>query len=101
MIKKQITNVTEHQTSKVFSLLYVLFTIPFAFIGILGFMFSSTIEMSNGQTAPQFPWLFFAFAPIFYGIAGYVFTRLGCAAYNFIAKRVGGIEFTVTENENS
>ena len=101
MIKKQISNISGHQTSKVFALLYVLFTIPFAFIGVLGFMFASPMEMSNGEIAPQFPWLFFAFAPVFYGVAGYIFTRLGCVAYNFIAQRFGGIEFTVTEHENS
>ncbi|MBL1259299.1 MAG: hypothetical protein COB33_008885 [Thiotrichaceae bacterium] len=100
-MKKQISNVSGHQTSKVFALLYMLFTIPFAIVGILGFMFSSSMEMPNGQVGPQFPWLFFVFAPIIYGAMGYVFTRLGCVAYNFIAKRFGGIEFTVTENERT
>ena len=100
MIRKQILNISGHQTSKVFALLYVLFTIPFAFIGIMGFLFGGLAEMPNGQPDTQFPWLFFVFAPLLYGVMGYIFTRLGCAAYNFIAKRFGGIEFTVTENEN-
>jgi len=101
MVKKQISNISGHQTSKVFALLYLIFTIPFTFIGIIGFIASGPMEMSNGQMAPQFPWLFFAFAPIFYAVGGYIFTRIGCAAYNFIARKIGGIEFTVNEIENS
>lgn len=88
-----------HQTSKVFALLYVLLTIPFAIIGILGFIFADPTVMQNGQPAPKFPWLFFAFAPLFYGGMGYIFTRLGCFAYNIIANRFGGIEFTIKEYE--
>lgn len=99
MIRKQISNISGHQTSKVFALLYVLFTIPFVFIGLIGFFVGSPAEMANGQPAPHFPWLFFVFAPLIYGGMGYIFTRIGCLAYNFIAKRFGGIEFTVTENE--
>jgi len=99
-MKKQISNISSHQTSKVFALLYVLFTIPFALIGVLGFLFGSPTEMANGQPQMQFPWMFLVFAPLIYGGLGYVFTRLGCVAYNFIAKRFGGIEFTVTENED-
>lgn len=100
-MKKQISNISGHQTSKVFAMLYVLFTAPFAVLGILGFIFASPMEMANGQPAPHFPWLFLAFAPLIYGAIGYVFSRIGCVAYNFIAKRFGGIEFTVTEIENS
>lgn len=99
MIRKQISNVSGHQTSKVFGLLYVFITIPFVFIGIFGFLFGNPTQTTNGQPVPQFPWLFFMFAPILYGAMGYIFTRLACFAYNFIAKRFGGIEFTVTENE--
>ena len=101
MIKKQISNISGHQTSKVFALLYVLFTIPFAFVGVLGLIFSSPTQISNGEPTHQFPWLVFVFAPVFYGVAGYIFSRLGCVAYNFIAKRFGGIEFTVTEHEKA
>lgn len=101
MIKKQISNISGHQTSKVFALLYILFTSPFAIIGILGFLFSGSAEMPDGQPTPHIPWLFFIFVPLLYGGMGYLFTRIGCAAYNFIAKRFGGIEFTVTENKNN
>ena len=101
MIKKQISNISGHQTSKVFALLYVLLAAPLLFIGIISFLFGTPAESPNGQPAPHIPWLFFIFAPLFYGAFGYVFTRIGCFAYNIIAKRFGGIEFTVMEKETS
>lgn len=97
-MKKQISNISGHQTSKVFALLYAALTVPLAVIGVIAFLFGSPPEVQNSQSI-DFPWLFFVFAPLLYGGIGYIFTRLGCFVYNFIAKRFGGIEFTVTENE--
>ena len=94
-MKIQIKNVSSHQTSKVFSLMFAFMTIPFALIGVFGFFFAP--ESENG--AGNFPFLFFVFAPVFYGLFGYVFNRLFCFIYNFISKRVGGIEF-VAEEQN-
>ena len=33
--------------------------------------------------------------PIFYGILGFVFTAIGCAVYNWVAGKVGGIELSL------
>ncbi len=35
--------------------------------------------------------------PVFYALAGFIFSVIGANLYNFIAKRSGGVEFTVTE----
>lgn len=93
-MKIQIKNVSPHQTSKVLSLMFALLTLPFAIIGILSFIFSP-----DTGGAGKFPFLFFAFAPIFYGLFAYVFNRLFCFFYNFIAKNVGGIEFVAEEQD--
>jgi hypothetical protein len=30
--------------------------------------------------------------PVLYGLAGFIFTAIGCALYNVVAKYLGGIE---------
>jgi hypothetical protein len=74
--------------------MFAFMTLPFAIIGILGFIFAP-----DTGGAGKLPFLFFALAPVFYGLFGYVFNRLFCFVYNFIAKRVGGIEFVTEEQE--
>ena len=37
--------------------------------------------------------------PIFIGLVGFIFTVIGCLLYNFIASRVGGIEFILEDVE--
>ena len=92
-MKIQIKNVSSHQTSKVFAIMFSFMALPFAFIGIFSFLFAPT--PSSGMS--NFPFLLFAFAPIFYGLIGYLFNRLFCLIYNFISKRFGGIEFVAEE----
>ena len=92
-MKKQISRISPHQTSKVVALLYVALTIPFMLIGIAITIFS--------QAPIHFPFMFFIFAPVIYGVLGYIFAGLGCLIYNVIAKFVGGFEFTVIEKNES
>ncbi|MEK7380533.1 MAG: DUF3566 domain-containing protein [Gemmatimonadota bacterium] len=35
--------------------------------------------------------------PILYGICGFLFTAIGCALYNWVARMVGGIEVTLDD----
>jgi hypothetical protein len=37
-----------------------------------------------------------ALAPVFYRVAGFVFTAIICWLYNAIARRIGGIQFEVS-----
>ena len=37
--------------------------------------------------------------PIFIGLFGFVFTAIGCLLYNFVASKVGGIEFILEDVE--
>ena len=88
----QITRFAVHQTAKVVALLYVCFTIIFI-------PFFLAMAFAGSDLGPM-KW-FFLFAPIIYGVLGYLFTAFACVLYNFLAKRVGGIEFTLSGSQPS
>jgi L-cystine uptake protein TcyP (sodium:dicarboxylate symporter family) len=82
----QITRFSVHQTAKIVALAYFCMTLLFVpFFVLMAF-----------QNVGPLKWFALA-APIFYTVMGYVFTALSCVLYNFLAKRVGGIEFEVSE----
>ena len=95
-MKIQIKNVSSHQTSKVFSLILALMTLPFAIIGVLSFVFTP----NSPDDPSSFPFFIFIFAPIIYGLFGYFSNRLLCFLYNLISKRFGGIEFVIEEQNH-
>lgn len=75
------------QTAKVLGLLYGLMGLIFVPFFLIATMFSSG-EESFG--------IGFALAlPILYGLLGFVFTAIGCALYNWVARKVGGIEVSL------
>jgi hypothetical protein len=78
------------QTGKVFAALYFIFSIPFVL------MMALMIPLS--KEASPFSGLFLIVLPILYAVLGFVFVALGAYAYNFVAKRVGGIEYTTSED---
>lgn len=85
-MKKQITSISPLQSAKVLAALYFVISVPFALIMLF--------------TVPGgFSKFFLLFAPVLYGAMGFVFTLIGAAIYNFVASKVGGIEFTTTAVE--
>lgn len=90
-MKKQITRISPHQSSKVMAVLYVIFTLPLAAVGVIALL----AGYSDGHHGFN-PW-FMVGAPLIYGLVGYVFCVVGCWIYNAVARRIGGIEFTVTD----
>jgi hypothetical protein len=89
-VKKQIASLSPHQSAKVVGILYFVCTLPFVLFGAFALLFPSSHESS-------FPFGFMFFAPVIYGVLGYLFFALFCWVYNQVAKRVGGVEFTVVE----
>lgn len=86
-MKKQITQVSTHQTSKVSALLYFVLTALFFFPYAIYIMF-----IKDWETA------FYAFlAPFLYGILCYILTFAISFIYNQIAAVTGGIEFTLED----
>ncbi|ALU42307.1 hypothetical protein [Pseudoalteromonas rubra] len=96
-MKIQITNISGHQTSKVFAITLVILMLPFSFISIFFFFMTPEMKTNNGEQIPSFSFLFFAFAPLFYGVMFYFMQRLFCWVYNLVAKKVGGFEFETSE----
>lgn len=99
-VKIEIKSFSSHKTSKIISLIFAVLTIPFALIGFLGFLFAPELKTSDGESMPNFPFLFFSFAPIFYGLMVYLMNRTIIFIYNQLAKRIGGIEFEMSQSDN-
>lgn len=96
-MKVQIKNISGHQTSKVFALTFAILMIPFSFISVFFFFMAPDLKTESGETVTNFPFLFFALAPLFYGVMFYFMQRVFCWAYNLVAKKVGGFEFETNE----
>ena len=87
-MKKQITRISPHQTSKIVAILYFACMLILVPIGII-------MLLVGGKE--KYMGLFFIIAPVLYGVVGYLMFGIAYLLYNFIAKRFGGVEFTVTE----
>ena len=90
-MKKQITKISIHQTSKVLAVTYmwlgaILAVITFLAVLVLGGEFGQALGMG-------------IFYLILFPVLGYLFTALFAYFYNKAAGRVGGIEFVLEEFE--
>ncbi len=86
---KQITRISPFQTAKVLACLYFVITIPFIILYAIISMFAPT-----GQ---RLGIVFIVLAPFLYALFGFIFCMIGAWIYNFVAKMVGGVEYTSTE----
>lgn len=81
------------QTAKVLGLLYALMGLIFVPFLLVATMFSPN-EGNFG--------IGFALAlPVLYGLAGFIFTAIGCALYNWVAGMVGGIEIKLDDERGT
>jgi hypothetical protein len=72
------------QTAKVIGVLYAL-------MGLIFVPFLLIVSL-YAPSKPGFGPGFALLLPIIYGVAGFIFTALGCVIYNFVAGLVGGVE---------
>jgi hypothetical protein len=86
-MKKQITHISVHQSSKTIGLIYLALLVVCVPIGLGVLIF----DKNHGEG------LIIIFLPFFYAIMGYVLSVIGFFIYNQVAKRFGGFEFTVRE----
>jgi hypothetical protein len=87
---QQIKSFAVLQTSKVMG------AVDF-FLGVLiaiGFMLRFAMRHHDLQHPRVL--LFFLFVPILYGVGGFVITAVFCGIYNWVARRLGGIEIDLT-----
>ena len=75
------------QTAKVLGLLYGLMGLIFVPFFLIATMLSPGEESFGVGVALALP--------ILYGLLGFVFTAIGCALYNWVARKVGGIEVSL------
>jgi hypothetical protein len=90
-MKKQINRISVAQTSKVMTILYVIFSLLYSLIGIPMIIFGGTQMKVMG--------FIYLVMPIIAGIFGFIFVALGCWVYNLVACKFGGVEFEVQDIE--
>ena len=88
-MKYQLKEISPFQTSKVSAVLYLPFSLIYAFLGILMLPDPETLGVA----------VFLILSPIWMVIFIFVVTFLYCLFYNFFASLVGGIEFDLEPQE--
>ncbi|HEX5830900.1 MAG TPA: DUF3566 domain-containing protein [Gemmatimonadaceae bacterium] len=83
-MRRQIIRLSVRQTSKVLAVLY----------GAMGLVLVPLFLLASlaGPEGERIGVGFALVLPILYAALGYVFTAIGCAIYNVVARHVGGIE---------
>lgn len=87
-MRKQITRISVLQTSKIVTLLYIVFSLIYVPIGFLMMFFGGREVKIMG--------LVYIGMPLLMGLLGFIFVAVGALVYNLLAKWVGGVEVTVT-----
>lgn len=86
-MKLQIARFSPHQNGKVFGILMAVG----ALVLVVPFML---VAFAAAPAPARPPMLIFVIAmPILYLVMGYVTVVVGCALYNFMYGRIGGLEF--------
>lgn len=89
-MKKQIRRISLMQTAKVIAALSFLVSLPFLLL-----MAVQMVAMPSRR--PPFFGGFMLILPFFYAFFGFLVTLFGAWVYNLLAKRIGGVEFTVDD----
>lgn len=90
---QQIESFGVLQTSKVVSAVYFI-------LGLLVVVITAifAIAARKGPVRYSGGLVMLLLAPIFYGLAGFIFTAIFCWLYNAVAKRLGGIEIELSSH---
>ena len=92
-MKKQITRISILQSSKIVTVLYILFGFIYTLVGV------PMIIFSQGNRALQIMGIVYTAMPIIAGILGFIFFVISSAIYNLLASWLGGFEFETKEIE--
>ncbi|MDQ8201774.1 hypothetical protein [Pelagicoccus sp. SDUM812003] len=99
-MKKRLKRVAPMQLAKILAIIYAILPLVMAPFFLL-FSFIASSAAPAGQSAAPLPMLlgmgvgFFIFAPMLYGVIGFVCGLIGAFLYNLVASWVGGIEVEV------
>lgn len=123
-MKHQITKLSVHQNAKIVSVIYAGFGLVISVLLLAGMVLgqedgalipdsdSSVIQAESltADAAGPAPrsgnsaggvLIQAVLLPLFAGIAGYLSTALACVIFNFVARRLGGIEFEMNDEPMS
>jgi hypothetical protein len=87
----QISRISIRQTAKVVGVLHAVLASPLLLLGIISLLNRSTPTAS--KISPI--WLFLS--PFIYGFGAYILALMMCLIYNFVARYIGGVEYTTSE----
>lgn len=87
-MKTQIVNISVRQSSNFVAVLYFVMSFPIVLI-----VAAIAVMKGEGLGVVLASCLF----PLFYAVAAYIATAFMAWLYNFVARRVGGVEFTTSE----
>jgi hypothetical protein len=88
-MKTQITKVSIFQNAKFLSVLYIPIGLFYALIGL--------VFIATGLDYLIFTGIIFLLAPIWLTAIMYMMIVIFAVIYNFVASKIGGIEFELTE----
>lgn len=88
-MKKQVSHISVHQSSKVMAALLIVIMTIFAIIP------AGLYALANGETSTGL--FFLIVGPIVYGILFYIFHAITYWLYNFVARHLGGVEFELKD----
>lgn len=93
-MKKQITHISVHQTSKVFSIIYFLVALIIGLLAGVYFLVSGEL-MGVSSVFGYIGGVFLA--AFLYLIITYILFAISLWFYNFVARSFGGIEFNLED----
>lgn len=97
-MKKQIRRLSPHQNGKVFGVLMAISSLVFVLpLFLLTLLAGPDIDPYGSPAG--FPKFMFVLFPLIYLVIGYITTAIGCLAYNFLYKFVGGFEFEMRDQD--
>ncbi len=91
-MKIQISRISIRQTAKIVGAVHVVLASPLLVLGMFRLWTRSMPAISGISPI----WLFLA--PFIYGLGAYIMAFVMCLIYNFIARHLGGVEYTTSEN---
>lgn len=96
-MKHQITHISYRQTGKIIALLTALFSEILFIVLILILLATRPEQLQDAARIKRIAITAFAL-PVFSALLGYLGTLLSCFFYNQLAKRIGGIEITLSDD---
>jgi hypothetical protein len=90
--KKELTRISPLRAGIISGVLYGVMALIFVPIGLLTLLFHGKSGVANA-----FGGVFFIFAPVLYGILGFIGGIIAAAVYNLVVKFTGGLEFEVRD----